>query len=142
MVARLPNIAEEEENMEDGTPGVDVDIEEEEEEKEKEKEKEKEEEKEREEGTEEEKDEKPNEETALDEQAAVQEMEGRHGSRSSSHNLRPRRRPGEECGRAMQPQDNSHLHASLENHAMTQCSIKKGLETSSAMPAKRPHCLR
>jgi hypothetical protein len=55
-------------------------------------------------------------------------MEGRHGPRSSSHNLRPRRRPSEECRRAMQPQDNSHLHASLEHCAMTQCSIKKGLE--------------
>jgi hypothetical protein len=55
-------------------------------------------------------------------------MEGRHRPRSSSHNLRPRRRPSEEHRRAMQPQDNSHLHASLEHHAMTQCSIKKGLD--------------
>jgi hypothetical protein len=28
----------------------------------------------------------------------------------------------------MQPQDDSHLHASLEHCAMTQCSIKKGSE--------------
>jgi hypothetical protein len=90
---------EEEEN--DGTPGVDVDIEEEEE---------------------------PNEEIALDEQTTEQEMEGRHGPRSSSHNLRPRRRPSEEHRRAMQPQDDSHLHASLEHYAMTQYSIKKGSE--------------
>jgi hypothetical protein len=121
MVARLPNITEEEENMDDGTPGVDVDIEEEEDD-----------------GTpgvdvdiEEEGDEtpgvdvdieeeEPNEETALDEQTTEQEMEGRCGPRSSSHNLRPRRRPSEEHRRAMQPHDNSHLCASLEHYAMTQ----------------------
>jgi hypothetical protein len=120
MVARLPNIAEtgeeeeEEENMDDRTTGVDVDIEEEEEEEEEEKE--------------EDEEEEPNEETALDEQTAEQEMEGRSGPRSSSHNLRPRRRPSKEHRRAMQPQDNSHLHASLEHHAMTQHSIKKGSE--------------
>jgi hypothetical protein len=57
-------------------------------------------------------------------------MEGRCGPRSSSHNLCPtcRRRPSEKYRRAMQPQDNSHLHASLEHYAMTQYSIKKGLE--------------
>jgi succinylarginine dihydrolase len=55
-------------------------------------------------------------------------MEGQHGPRSSSHNLRPSRRPSEEHRRAMQPQDDSHLHASLEHHTMTQCSIKNVLE--------------
>jgi hypothetical protein len=121
MVAHLPNITEEEENMDDGTPGVDVDIEDEEEEKKEEEEEGTEEEEDEEEGTEEEK--------ALDEQTTEQEMEGRCGPRSSSHNLRPRRRPSEEYRRAaMQPHDNSHLHASLEHYAMTQYSIKKGLE--------------
>ncbi len=97
-----------EEKEDDGTPGVDVDIEEEEEE--------------------EEEQEEANEEIEPDEQTTEQEMEGRCGPRSSSHNLRPRRRPSEEHRKAMQPQDNSHLHASLEHCAMTQCSIKKGLE--------------
>jgi hypothetical protein len=133
MVARLPNITEEEENMDDGTPGVDADIEEEEDDGTSGVDVDIEEEEE-EEGTEEEKEEdddeeeEPNEEIALDEQTAEQEMEGRCGPRSSSHNLRPRRRPSKECRRAMQPQDNSHLHASLERYAMTQHSIKKGSE--------------
>jgi hypothetical protein len=100
--------------MDDRTTGVDVDAVEEEEEEEGEEE----------EGEEEE----LNEELALDKQTAEQEMEGRCGPRSSSHNLRPRRRPSEAHRRAMQPQDDSHLHASLEHHAMTQCSIKKGSE--------------
>jgi hypothetical protein len=97
---------------------VDVDIEEKEAEKEEGAEEEKEEDEE----------EEPNEEKAPDEQTAEQKMEGRHRPCSSSHNLRPRRRPSKEHRRAMQPQDKIHLHASLEHCAMTQCSIKKALE--------------
>ena len=46
-----------------------------------------------------------------------QEMDERYGSRTSTHDLRPRR-----------PRDYGHLHTVLEHTAFTQHSVKKGLK--------------
>jgi hypothetical protein len=67
-----------------------------------------------------------------DEDATAEDMDSRYGPRSGRHNLRPRHKPSRKYCNAMRqpmrPQDKSHLHATLDHYAMTQYSVKKGLQ--------------
>ena len=54
---------------------------------------------------------------AIPEPTIAQRMDDVYGARLSSHNLRPRK-----------PRDYGHLHTTLEHTALTQYSVKKGLQ--------------
>jgi hypothetical protein len=56
------------------------------------------------------------------------DMEERYGPQTGPQNLCPRRKPNEKYCKAIRPQDHSRRHATLEHYAMTQYSVKKGLE--------------
>ncbi len=58
----------------------------------------------------------------------AREMNDRYGPRTGPQILRRRRKPNEKYCAAIQPQDHSRLHATLEHYAMTQSPVKKGLE--------------
>jgi hypothetical protein len=57
-----------------------------------------------------------------------EDMDAKYGERNGRHNLRPRKKPNEKYLKAIRPQDHSELHATLEHYAMTQYSVKKGLQ--------------